>query len=88
MTDDEIITEVMRENASDTDEEDDIEESSPSDSPSPAVACESFENVLKWLECRADTDPYHLLLVRKWRDEAAQKRVQNLEQTLLKSYFK
>ena len=87
MTNDEIIMEVRRENASDTDEEDDIEESSHSDSPSPTVAYESFENILKWLECQADTNTYHLLLVGIWRVEAAWKRAQNHEQTSLKSYF-
>ena len=46
-----------------------------------------MKTALKWLEGQSDTDPFHLLLVRKWRDTAAQKRVQTLKQTTLLSYL-
>jgi hypothetical protein len=90
MTDDEIVACVSEQNNFSTvsESDEDIEDSHPESlTMSHTVACESLDNVLKWLECRPDTDPYHILLVRKWRDEAAQKRAQSLKQTSLLAYF-
>ena len=42
---------------------------------------------LEWLESQVDTDPLHLLLVKKWKDTAAQKRGELQKQTKLTSYF-
>jgi len=59
--------------------------------PKPLVthtqAFSAFQTALEWLEVQSDTDPSHLLLVRKWRDTAAQKRASATKQTSLFSYL-
>ena len=40
-----------------------------------------FECALRWLESQGDTDPAHLLLVKKWRDLAANRRGEAKKQT-------
>ena len=84
MTDDKIVAHVTGQNDSATDSDDYIEESQPELS-TVSHAVDSLENISKWLECRADSDPYHILVDRKWRDEAAQKRAQSLKHTPLLS---
>ena len=85
LTDSEIVAEVTRGGDSlDPESDDEVE---PQPTVSHAQAFHAFETALKWLEGQSDTDPFHLLLVRKWRDTAAQKRVQTLKQTTLLSYL-
>ena len=85
LTDSEIVAEVTRGGDSlDPESDDEVE---PQPTVSHAQAFDAFETALKWLEGQSDTDPFHLLLVRKWRDTAAQKRVQTLKQTTLLSYL-
>ena len=52
-----------------------------------AEACNAFETGLKCLEAQEGMDPFHLLLVKRWRDTAAQKRQQKLKQPKLTFYF-
>ena len=71
MTDDDIVAAVL-----DTPTERDSESDNEAETQCPvshAEACSAFETALKWLEIQADTDPVHLLLVKKWRDTAAKK---------------
>ena len=49
----------------------------PESCVSPAQACEALETVLEWLESQGDVELEHLLLVEKWRNKAAEKRVQS-----------
>ena len=84
MSDTEIIAEVTRDDI-DSDPESDMEiVLQPSVTPQ---AFDAFQIALDWLEAQSDTDPSHLLLVRKWRDTAAQKRANAMKQTSLLSYF-
>ena len=85
MTDSEIVAEVTGEKDSlDLESDDEME---PQPTVSPSQAFDAFETALKWLEGQSDTDPFHLLLVRMWRDTTAQKRVQTMKQTTLFSYL-
>ena len=66
LTDSEIVAEVTRGGDSlDPESDDEVE---PQPTVSHAQAFDAFETALKWLEGQSDTDPFHLLLVRKWRD--------------------
>ena len=68
MTDDEIISEVVGKRAiDDSFSSDDDEESDSQSSVSDTKACKTFDIALKWLESQCDTNPVHLLLVKKWR---------------------
>ena len=73
MDDEEIISEVL---ATNTDVEEDT--TNPRPCVSPAQACEALETVLEWLESQGDTQVEYLLLVKKWRNRAAEKRVKLL----------
>ena len=70
MTESEIVAEVRDD--SDSESDDNIK---PQPSVSNDQAIEAFQTALKWLEGQSDPDPFHLLLVSKWRDTAAQKKV-------------
>ena len=85
MTDSETVAEVTGGGDSLDPESDD--EMEPQPTVSHAQAFDAFKMALKWLEGQSDTDPFHLLLVRKWRDTAAQKRVQTMKQTTPFSYL-
>ena len=55
----------------------------------PVTASEAFDALdvtLRWLE-QASADGTHLLLVKKWWDEAARMRFKSLKQTSILSYF-
>ena len=52
---------------------------------SPAQACEALETVLEWLESQGDVEIEHLLLVKKWRNKAAEKRAQTYKQASILS---
>ena len=85
MSDTEIIAEVTRDDI-DSDPESDVE-IVLQPSVTHTQAFDAFQTALDWLEAQSDTDPSHLLLVRKWRDTAAQKRANAMKQTSLLSYF-
>ncbi|KAI6661871.1 Jerky protein homolog-like [Oopsacas minuta] len=67
LDDEEIISEVL---ATNTDVEEDT--THPRPCVTPAQACEALETVLEWLESQGDTQIEHLLLVKKWRNRAAE----------------
>ena len=71
LTDTEIVAEVTGEKEDSDSGTDD--EMVPQELVSHAQAFNAFETSLRWLEAQPNIDPFHLLLVRKWRDCAAQK---------------
>ena len=73
MTDSEIVADILgKPNNQDSDlSSDDEMNSQPF--VTGAEACNAFETALRWLEAQEGTDPFHLLLVKRWRDTAAQK---------------
>ena len=83
LDDEEIISEVL---ATNTDVEEDTTDPRPC--VSPAQPCEALETVLEWLESQEDTQIEHLLLVKKWRNRAAEKRVQTTKQGSLLYFIK
>ena len=87
LTDSEIVAQVTGDVSRDNLDSEPEEETEPQPSVSHAEAFEAFETALKWLEGQSDTDPHHLMLVRKWRDTAAQKRVHSMRQSSLLSYI-
>jgi len=86
MNDKEIVEDVMKEREqSDSDDEDNTPLSSK---VTPSQACAAFDCALEWLESQGNTDLAHLLLVKGWRDDAAQRRWKTVKQTKITSYFK
>ena len=85
MSDTEIITEVTRVDIN-SDPESDVE-IVLQPSVTHTQAFDAFQTALDWLEAQSDTDPSRLLLVRKWRDTAAQKRANAMKQSSLLSYL-
>ena len=85
MSDQEIIETVMPERE-DSDSED--EDPSPPPTVTHSQAFEAFECALQQLQSKGDTDPAHLLLVKNWRDLAAQHRALSLNQSKITSYLK
>ncbi len=87
LNDDEIVVDIVdgandvREDSSD--EEDSVDEPKVS----PGEAFSALDVSLRWLE-QSHADPCHLLLVKKWRDEAAKIRFNTMKQSNLFSYFK
>ncbi len=86
MSDQDIIETVMM-NPEDSDSEDD-DPSPPTKPVTHAQACDAFQCAFEWLEQQGDTDPAHLMLVKKWRDRAAQCCEKSRKQTKITSYFK
>lgn len=92
LDDDEVVATVLERQFAGSDN-DNNKSSSEDDSAtpervSPAAACEALSVTLSWLEAQG-VDPSHLMLVRKWRDQAALKRSsQRLCQTKVSSYLK
>ena len=82
LNDEEIISEVLTTN--------EVEEDTTDTKPcvSQAQACEALEIVLEWLESQGDTQIEHLLLVKKWRNRAAEKRIQTTKQITILSFIK
>ena len=72
MSDEEIVATAM---GAHDEEVSEYEEESP---VTHADACTAFDTALKYLESQ-NTDPAHLLLVKKWRDTAARKRIDSLK---------
>ena len=85
MSDTELIAEVTRDDI-DSDPESDVE-IVLQPTVTHTQAFDAFQTALNWLEAQSDTGPSHLLLVRVWRDTAAQKRASAMKQTSLLSYF-
>ena len=56
-------------------------------SVTPAAAFEALEVSLRWLESQ-NTEADHLLLVKKWRDQAARMRRESLKQSRISSFFR
>lgn len=84
MTEDEIVSAVQNEDSdSDSNSSDELSLQCP---VSHAQACGAFEIALEWLESQ-QADPAHLMLVKKWRDQAAVKRGAALKQSKIASYF-
>ena len=71
MTDEDIIAEVLNQNQTEVDPDSDVEQTQD---VSPSQACNALGVVLEWLEAQGDVPMEHLLLVKKWRDRAAEKR--------------
>ena len=83
--DDEIVADVLAQGNSDNESE---EEEAMEDcrSVTPHEAFNALETSLLWLESQ-NTDPAHLLLVKKWRDTAARMRQESLRQTSITSFL-
>ncbi len=63
-------------------------ENETSNAVTPSQACAAFDTALEWLESKGNTHPAHLMLVKSWRDDAAQPRLKSMKQTKITSYFK
>ena len=85
MSDSEIVADILSEPENQECNSDDETESQPL--VTSAEASITFETGLKWLESQEGTDPFHLLLIKRWRDTAAQKRQQKLKQSKVTSCF-
>jgi len=84
MSEDEIVSTVQNEDGdSDSDSSDELSLQCP---VSHAQAYGAFEIALEWLESQ-QADSAHLMLVKKWRDQAAVKRGAALKQSKIASYF-
>ena len=85
MDDEEIVAEVV---ASDDDEAGGSDEESPAVGSSiiPTAAFDALDTSLRWLESQG-TEAEHLLLVKKWRDQAARMRQKSLKQSCITSFF-
>lgn len=84
LSDDEIVAMVVNEGG---ESEDESSEEPTTTCVTHAQAYSALETALTWLESQTDTDPAHLLLVRRWRNSAAMKRTQTQTQTKISSYF-
>ncbi len=76
MNDEEIVDVLQEREESESENED--EASSNAVTPSQACAFDTAGN----------TPPAHLMLVKSWRDDAAQRRLKSMKQTKITSYFK
>ncbi len=81
----EIVEDVLQERE---ESESKNEDEASSNSVTPSQACAAFHTPLKWLESNGNTHPAHLMLVKSWRDDAAQRRLKSMKQTKITSYFK
>ncbi len=85
MNDEEIVEDVLQEREeSETKNEDEAS----SNAVTPLQACAAFDTALEWLEFKGNTHPAHLMLVKSWRDDAAQPSLKSMKQTKITSYFK
>ena len=85
LDDDEIVAEML-ECEEDHDEESSDEEAAASPLVTASKAFDALDVTLRWLE-QTGADATHLLLVKKWWDEAAQMRFKSLKQASILSYF-
>ena len=84
LSDDEIIASINQENSEHAEDESD---ESITTAVTHAQAYTAFETALEWLQSQGDTYPAHLLLVQKWKNSVAMKRMETKKQTKLSSYF-
>ena len=87
LEDDEIVASINNTDAANNSDSE-SSDGEPSEQVTHSQAFEAFDIALKWLESLGNTDPAHLLMVRKWRDLAAVKRTDSLKQTKITTYFK
>ncbi len=85
MNDEEIVEDVLQERE---ESESENEDEAFSNAVTPSQACAAFDTALKWLESKGNTHPAHLMLVKSWRDDAAQRRLKSMKQIKITSYFK
>lgn len=83
--DDEIIADITS-GGNDESQQSSDEEGPTENTVSAGEAFDALGVTLRWLE-QTNADPNHLLLVKKWQDEASMIRSQSLKQTKLSSYF-
>ena len=84
LDDDEIVADMLAGESGDNEESSD-EEVADDSSVNASEAFDALEVTLRWLEQR-NADSAHLLLVKKWRDEAVRMRCQSMKQTSMLSY--
>ena len=84
LTDQEIINQVSETADMDSDDGDDEEDAGRIPH---AVATECLSTSLRWLEQQAEATPMNLLMLRELHAMAAKKRVSNLKQPRLDSFF-
>ncbi len=87
LNDDEIVEEMVDGGSNAREDSSDEEDAASEPNVSPSEAFSALEVTLHWLE-QKNADPTHLLLVKKWRDEAAIIRSDSMKQTSLLSYLK
>ncbi len=84
MNDEEIVEEVLQER----EESESKKDEASSNAVTPSQACAAFDTALEWLESKGNTHPAHLMLVKSWRDDAAQPSLKSMKQTKITSCFK
>ena len=82
-----VVAELLDGDDQDKEESSGEEDAAEETKVSPSDAFNALQVTLRWLE-QTNADPSHLLLARKWRDEAARIRSQAMKQTSLRSYSK
>ncbi len=85
MNDEEIVEDALQERK---ESESENEDEASSSAVTPSQSCAAFDTALKWLESKGNTHSAHLMLVKSWRDDAAQRRLKSKKQTKITSYFK
>ncbi len=85
MNDEEVVEDMLQEKE---ESESKYEDEAPSNAITPSQACATFDTALEWLESKGNTHPAHLMLVKSWRDDAAQRGLKSMKQTKIASYFK
>ncbi len=75
MNDEEIVEDVLQERE---ESESKNEDEASSNAVTPSQACASFDTALEWLESKGNTNPAHLMLVKSWRDTAAQRSLKSM----------
>ncbi len=82
----EIVEDVLQERE---ESESENEDEASSNAVTLSQACAAFDTTaLEWLEFKGNTHPAHLMLVKSWRDDAAQRSLKSMKQTKITSYFK
>ncbi|XP_015606874.2 jerky protein homolog-like, partial [Cephus cinctus] len=74
LTDDQIVSSVLHDENIDPEDNDSDENTDASDKPSHGEAFEAFETAMEWYEKQPEYCPTQLLLLKRFRDLAAQKR--------------
>ncbi len=61
------------------DSESENEDEASSNAVTSSQACAAFDTALEWLESKGNTHPAHLMLVKNFRDDAAQRRLKSMK---------